>query len=92
MEELWIRFLGLWMASGWLADGLAGAGWGLAGVWLGLAGRLAGHRDPQELRDQGRVMVNRLSREPRTTTFIKKPSNIPTPDQGHQTPETRTRD
>ena len=35
--------------AGWI-EGWLGVGWG----WLGLAGRLAGHRDPQELRHQGR--------------------------------------
>ena len=38
-----------WHPAGWL-EGWLGVGWG----WLGLAGRLAGHRDPQELRHQGR--------------------------------------
>ena len=38
-----------WHLAGWLEGWLV-----LAGGWLGLAGRLAGHRDPQELRHQGR--------------------------------------
>ena len=34
LEEFWSGFLGHWMASGWLADGLAGDGWGWLGDWL----------------------------------------------------------
>ena len=66
-----------------------GAGWcwpGLAGV---LAGRLAGHRDPQELRTRGSGGLNGDIGGARTITFLKKPTTNPTLDQGL---ETRTRD
>ena len=34
MGKLWTELLARWMAAGWLADGLAGGGWGWLGGWL----------------------------------------------------------
>ena len=71
-----------WWAGGWLwklgaalgcvADTLDGswlASWWAYWWWLVLAGRLAGHREPQEPRHQGRGKVNSLFWGPRTTTL-----------------------
>ncbi len=81
MEELWIGFLALWIAAGRLAAGLAGAGWE--------AGWPRGPPGAEATRPE---VVNGRFWGPRTSTFIKKPTTNPTLDQGHQTPETRTRD
>ena len=73
-----------WHLAGWLEGRLvvAGAGWEAGG----LAGRLAGHGDPHELREEGRVGLKGLFGGGPEPQFIKKPTTIPTLDQGHQKP------
>ena len=69
LEELWIELLAHWMAAGWLADGLAGGGWGWLGGWLatgtpGAEGTTSG---------EGDALVWGGPEPP----FIKKPTNYP---------------
>ena len=73
LKELWIALLVHWMASGWLAGGLAGSG----RQWLQLAGRLAGHRDPMSSGNQvgGCLAICLGGPEPQ---IFKKPITNPT--------------